>query len=68
MISNGILLKADPNEVRRYLPLLAVVDLDRESTKVRVCMDSKVKYKGINLNIYIYISSHKNHKNLHTIL
>ena len=35
---------------KRYLPLLAIVNLDRESIKVRVCLDAKSKYKGVSLN------------------
>ena len=41
MISLVMLRKVDSSYPKRYLPLLAVVDLEKESTKVRVCLDSK---------------------------
>ena len=50
MISSGILVKSEPTEIKRYLPLLAIVDMERESSKVHVCLDSKVKYRGYSLN------------------
>ena len=45
MISNSILKSVDNNYPKRYLPLLAVTDLNRESTKVRVCLDAKSKFQ-----------------------
>ena len=50
MIAVGVLRKTDANYPRRYIPLLAVVNLKRESTKVRVCLDSKTQFSGISLN------------------
>ena len=50
MIKEGILRKVNDDVPKRYLPLLAIVDLNRKSTKVRVCLDAKYKYKGISLN------------------
>ena len=50
MIKEGILRKVNDDVPKRYLPLLAIVDLNRKSTKVRVCLDAKCKYKGISLN------------------
>ena len=40
-----VLHKTDANYPRRYIPLLAVVNLKRESTKVRVCLDSKTVFR-----------------------
>ena len=50
MVEKGILKKVDESYPSRYLPLLAVIGLGRESTKVRVCLDSKAKFKNISLN------------------
>ena len=50
MIASNILVDANPSDVKRYLPLLAVINLDRNSSKVCVCLDSKVTYKGLSLN------------------
>ena len=50
MVSVGILKKVELDYPRRYLPLLAVVNMDKESCKVRVCLDSKAKYKGLSFN------------------
>ena len=50
MISLNILSKIDPSYPKRYLPLLAVVNLERESSKVRVCLDSKSRHSGKSLN------------------
>ena len=36
MIANGVLRQVDPHYPKRYIPLIAVIDLERESTKVRV--------------------------------
>ena len=33
-----------------YLPLLVVTNMDRESTKVRICLDAKCKYNGVSFN------------------
>ena len=59
MISNKILVKVDPSYVKRYLPLLAVVDLQRESSKVRVCLDSKSTHRGLCLNDAFYKGKHE---------
>ena len=45
----GILRRVGKNYPRRYLPLLAVVNMKKESTKVRVCLDAKSKYRGKSL-------------------
>ena len=50
MVTTGVLRKTAPDYPKRYIPLIAVVDLHRESTKVRVCLDSKSKFFGFSLN------------------
>ena len=50
MTYGGIIEKTNPLRVKRYIPLLAVINLERESSKVRVCLDSKSKYHGLSLN------------------
>ena len=50
MITTGIVRKVDHSYPKRYVPLLAVIDLDRDSSKVRICLDSKSKYGGHSLN------------------
>ena len=50
MTTNGILKRVNNDYPSRYLPLLAVVDLHRESTKVRVCLDAKAKFKNMSFN------------------
>ena len=50
MISNGILKEVDESYPKRYLPLLAVTDLERESTKVRVCLDARTRHQNISMN------------------
>ena len=50
MISQGILKKVNSSYPKRYLPLLAVVNMEKDSTKVRVCLDSKTKFGGLSLN------------------
>ena len=50
MIENGIIRKVDSGYPRRYLPLLAVVNPGKESSKVRVCLNAKCKFNGISLN------------------
>ena len=50
MVREGVLMKVEATYPKRYLPLLAVVNWDRESTKVRICLDAATKYKGISLN------------------
>ena len=50
MIEQGVLRLVDEGYPKRYLPLLAVVDMERESTKVRVCLDAKTKFQGLCLN------------------
>ena len=46
----GVLHRVDAHYPKRYLPLLAIVNLGRESTKVRICLDAKSTYKGVSLN------------------
>ena len=53
MLSMGVLRKVDEEVPKRYLPLLAIVDLDKDSTKVRICLDAKCKYKGHSFNDYL---------------
>ena len=51
MISLQVLRKTEPNYPKRYLlPLLAVMNLARQSTKVRVCLDSRTKFSRLSLN------------------
>ena len=50
MITKGILKEVDGGYPKRYVPLIAVTDLSRESTKVRVCLDAKTKYRDMSLN------------------
>lgn len=50
MKENGVLRQVEEDVPRRYLPLIAVVDLTRKSTKVRICLDSKSRYRGHSLN------------------
>ena len=50
MIDEGILELVDDDYPRRYVPLLAVVDMERDSTKVRICLDAKAKFKKLALN------------------
>ena len=50
MIENGIIRNVDSGYPRSYLPLLAVVNPEKESSKVRVCLDAKCKFNGISLN------------------
>ena len=50
MIKNGIIYKADPEYPKRYLPLLDVINFNKDSSKVRICLDTKSKFKGISLN------------------
>ena len=49
----GVLKKTDEQFPKRYLPLLAVTNLDRDSTKVRMCLDAKCKFKGHSFNDYL---------------
>ena len=53
MADKGILRKVEMNHPKRYLPLLPITNLERESTKVRICMDAKCKFKGISFNDYL---------------
>ena len=46
MTEDGILRKVNGDSPKRCLPLHAIVDLNRKSTKVRICLDAK----GISLN------------------
>ena len=50
MIKDGIWKKVDPNYIKRFVPLLTVVKMDRETSKVRVCLDSKRKFGGVCVN------------------
>ena len=50
MISKGILREVGETYPKRYLPLLAVIVLDIELTKVRVCLDAKGKYQLLSTN------------------
>ena len=50
----NILRKVHKNFPKRFLPVLAVVDLERESTKVRFCLDAKRRYKGVSFNDYLH--------------
>ena len=47
MIKGDILREVDVNYPKRYLPLLAVVNLERDSTKVRICLDSKTRFSRV---------------------
>ena len=53
MVVLKVLRKVDQNFPKRYLPLLAVTDLERESTKVRICLDAKRKFNGISFNDFL---------------
>ena len=50
MIREGVWREVSPDYPKRYLPLLTVVNLDRETTKVRICLDARCKFKGTSLN------------------
>ena len=50
MIKEGIWQQVDADYPKRYLPLVVVVDLEKETSKVRVCLDAKRKFKGMSLN------------------
>ena len=50
MVKNGVLMKVEDNYLKRHLPLLAVINMDRETTKVRVCLDAKTKFQRFSLN------------------
>ena len=50
MISTTVLRPVNPNFPKRYLPLMTVANLDRETTKLRICLDSKAKFGGLSLN------------------
>ena len=45
-----ILRKVAPDVPQRYLPVLAMVNPERESTKLRVFLDSEAKFSGFSLN------------------
>ena len=55
MVETGILRKVDDDHPKRYLPLLAVINMEKESTKVRVCLDAKSKYRGLSFNAALFI-------------
>ena len=50
MITTDVLREVPPSYPHRYLPLLAVITPEKESTKLRVCLDSKSKFAGLSLN------------------
>ncbi len=50
MIKDGIWRKVDPNYPKRFIPLIAVVEMERETSKVRVCLDSKRRFRGASVN------------------
>ena len=50
LVETGFLLKVEESYPKRYLPLLVVTNMDRESTKVRICLDAKCKYNGVSFN------------------
>ena len=54
MICKGILKEVNEKYPRRYLPILAVTDLNRKSTKVRVCLDARSKFHGLGMNDLLY--------------
>ena len=54
MVATGVLRKVDSAYPKRYLPLLAISSLGRESSKVRICLDAKCKFEGISLNDYLF--------------
>ena len=43
----------DEDVPKIYLPLLAVSDPERESTKVRICLDAKRKFNGVSFNDFL---------------
>ena len=53
MVDMGVLRKVEMDYPKRYLPLLTITNLERESTKVRICMDARCKFKGISFNDYL---------------
>ena len=53
MIDLKVLRKVDKDYPKIYLPLLAVTDLERDSTKVRICLDAKRKFNGISFNDFL---------------
>ena len=53
MVATGVVRKVDAAYPKRYLPLLAVSNLERESSKVRICLDAKSKFEGISFNDYL---------------
>ena len=50
MIKIGVIRKVEDDYPRRYLPMLAVTKMDRETTKVRICLDAKTKFQRSSLN------------------
>ena len=53
MIELRVLKKVEKYLPKRYLPLLVVSDLERESTKVRICLDAKRKFNGVSFNDFL---------------
>ena len=53
MVEMNVLREVDGDLPKRYLPLLAVSDLERESTKVRICLDAKRKFNGVSFNDFL---------------
>ena len=43
MIKLSVLKPDDVDFPKRYLPLLPVINMERDSTKIRVCVDAKTK-------------------------
>ena len=45
MVATEVLRKVDSAYPKRYLPLLAISNLERESSEVRICLDAKCKFE-----------------------
>ena len=50
MIDGEILKRVSSCYPKRYLPLIAVTNLEKLSSRVRVCLDAKCKFEGKSLN------------------
>ena len=50
----NIVRKVPKEFPKRFLPILAVIDLECESTKVRFCLDAKRRYNGVSFNDYLH--------------
>ena len=53
MIEMEVLRKVHKDLPKRYLPILAVIDLESDSTQVRFCLDAKRKFNGISFNEFL---------------